>query len=337
MVTAVKQQMAGSRLAQMRERFHAWWEGAELPPEPLTLAPTLVSNPAGEEAGETPDQSEAQQDFDVEPLMPLSPRLAALRRLWGAWRISPPEDGLARGLMAGLKLPPRDPCCFLGPGGLQPVLEIARAHSGPVEALEWREEAFAPLQTTAASITDQTILVGPFSLDGRGLRRGFAGIVSLEELAFAPDAERFIASIMGALKGEGRAVIETYCIVDPLQDYSSAFSTSFATPHLRTREAIRLALALAGSVIENETDRTAEHIHAARAAFRRFSQSLHEQADALPPGASRELAWEAEAWRLRLMLLSAGKLQRIRFVIRKRRPKGFLAPPKKKEWRRDKK
>lgn len=241
------------------------------------------------------------------------------------------------GLMAGLKLPPRDPCCVLGPGGLQPVMEIARAHSGPVEALEWREEAFAPLHTTATSITEHTIVVGPLALDGRGLRRGFAGIISLEELAFAPDVERFIGSIMGALKGEGRAVLESYCIVDPLQDCSSAFSTAFAAPHLRTREAIRLALALAGSVIESEADRTEEHIHAARAAFRRFSNSLQEQADSLPPGASRELVWEAEAWRLRLMLLSAGKLQRIRFVIRKRKPKGLLISPKKKEWRRNKK
>jgi len=282
--------------------------------------------------------SEPQPDPGIEPVVPLSPRLAALRRLWGGWRISPPEEGLARSIAAGLKLPPREPLCVLGPGGLDPVAELSRVHSGPIEVLEWRDEAFGPLQATAPTVTDHTITVGPFSLDGRGLRRGFLGLVSLEELAYANDLERFVNAVMASLKGDGRAVLETYCIVDPLQDCSSAFSTSFTAPHLRTRESIRLALALASAVIESETDCTEAHIHSARAAFRRLSTSLQNQ-DELPPlpaGASRELVWEAEAWRLRLMLLSAGKLQRIRFVIRKRRPKGFLAPPKKKEWRRNK-
>lgn len=328
--------MSGSRLAQMRERLHAWWEGVDLPPEPLTAAPMLVLTETEAEAP-PPPEDDLPFDFGVQPVMPLNARLSALRHLWGSWRVSPPEEGLVRGIVAGLKMPPRDPVCILGPGGLQPVLEMAKVHSGPVQALEWREEAFAPLQSTAASLKDYELAVGPMSLDGRGLQRGFSGIVSLEELAFAPDVERFIGSVMGALKGEGRAVLETYCTLDPLQDCSSAFATAFAPPHLRTREAIRLALALAGGVIEAESDRTEEHVHAARAAFRRFSQSLQEQSnEQLPTGASRELAWEAEAWRLRLMLLSAGKLQRVRFVIRKRKPKGFLAPPKKKEWRRGK-
>jgi hypothetical protein len=37
----------------------------------------------------------------------------------------------------------------------------------------------------------------------------------------------------------------------------------------------------------------------------------------LEPAAARELAWEAEAWRMRLKLLAQRRLERRRFVLRK--------------------
>jgi hypothetical protein len=281
-----------------------------------------------------PPTVEAADEPDFTPPIPLSPRLSALRYLWGGWRIAPQEPKLLNGVLANLKLPPRDTVCYVGPGGMSPVMGLAKLHSGPLEVCEWREEAFAPLHAAAGSLEDRLIVVGPMGLDGRGLPRGLAALISLEELAFVPDLDGYINAVLGGLRGDGRAVLEGYCSTDGGAELASCFSSSFARPMLRTRETVRLALALSGAVIEHEEDRTAEHVHAVRAAFRRFSVGLATRDDRLPPEAAQELMAEAESWQARLACLSEGKIRRMRFVIRKRKPKAFKAPPKKKEWRR---
>lgn len=352
--------MIASPLAQFRVRLHAWWEGVDpaqlVHPAPAMAqdAPALVlSEPAQPhhleepqpEGGEEllieqqrliPAEAEADDEPDYEPPIPLSPRMAALRYLWGGWRIAPQEPKLLNGVLASLKLPPRDPVCFVGPGGMSPVIGLAKLHSGPLEVCEWREEAFAPMHAAAGAIEDRMIMVGPMGLDGRGLPRGLAALISLEELAYVPDLDGYINAVLGGLRGDGRAVLEGYCSTDGALEVAPCFSTSFAQPMLRTRETVRLALALSGAVIEHEEDRTREHVHAARSAFRRFSRNLAERRNQLPPGGAQELMAEAESWQARMNCLSEGKIRRMRFVIRKRKPKTFKPPPKKKEWRRGK-
>jgi len=352
--------MIASPLAQFRVRLHAWWEGVEpgqlaqpaleLPREDaaLVLSEPAQSHHLAEQAEaaeceallehQRPASAEADEDDepDYTPPIPLSARMAALRCLWGGWRIAPQEPKLLNGLLANLKLPPRDPVCFVGPGGMSPVLGLAKLHSGPLEVCEWREEAFAPMHAAAGAIEDRLIVVGPMGLDGRGLPRGLAALISLEELAYVPDLDGYINAVLGGLRGDGRAVLEGYCSTDGALEVAPCFSTSFAQPMLRTRETVRLALALSGAVIEHEEDRTREHVHAARTAFRRFSRDLAERRNQLPPGGAQQLMAEAESWQARMNCLSEGRIRRIRFVIRKRKPKSFKPPPKKKEWRRGK-
>lgn len=351
--------MIASPLAQFRVRLHAWWEGVDpeqlaqpalaMPQDEGALVlsePALPHHFADAEAEDAdpllehqrlvPTEAEVDDEPDYEPPIPLSPRLAALRYLWGGWRISPQEPKFLNGVLANLKLPPRDPVCFVGPGGMSPVLGLAKLHSGPLEVCEWREEAFAPMHAAAGAMEDRLIVVGPMGLDGRGLPRGLAALISLEELAYVPDLDGFINAVLAGLRGDGRAVLEGYCSTDGAVEVAPCFSTSFAQPMLRTRETVRLALALSGAVIEHEEDRTREHVHAARSAFRRFSRNLAERRNHLPPGGAQELMAEAESWQARMICLSEGKIRRMRFVIRKRKPKAFKPPPKKKEWRRGK-
>ena len=61
---------------------------------------------------------------------------------------------------------------------------------------------------------------------------------------------------------------------------------------------------------------TDEFLATARGAFKALGDRLKE-AGALEVAVARELAWEAEAWRTRLLLLATRRLERRRFILRK--------------------
>ena len=61
---------------------------------------------------------------------------------------------------------------------------------------------------------------------------------------------------------------------------------------------------------------TDDFLFTARAAFKQLGERL-AAAGALEVPVARELAWEAEAWRMRLQLLATRRLERRRFVLRK--------------------
>lgn len=281
----------------MRAKLHAWWEGVDVP---------------GEETFEL-----AVLEEQEEPPPELTPRFTALYRLWGGWRANPQEAGRDAAMLDALDLSPADPICVLGPGGIAPIKDLLALRAGAIEAFEWRDEGYSALRSYASQIPGRPVPVHPLKLDGAGMKGRFAGLLSYDELGYTPALERFIAATLEPLRVGAAAVFEGYCTEDPLLETGSAFATAFAVPVLRSSEDVRLAFELLGAKVESVEDRTQAHILAVRAAFQNFSERTQAGLQPLQPGVARELAWEAESWRVRLMLLSAGKLKRMRFVVRK--------------------
>ena len=121
---------------------------------------------------------------------------------------------------------------------------------------------------------------------------------------------------MRGLKPKALGVIEAYCGV-PGGDIAAGFASAFREPQIRPAPAIAALLEDAGLRIDANDDITDAHIEAAKAGFRRLGETLKENA-ALSPGAGRELAWETEAWRVRVRLLATRRLERRSFTVTRR-------------------
>ncbi len=120
---------------------------------------------------------------------------------------------------------------------------------------------------------------------------------------------------MKCLKPGACAVVETYVGLRA-DELATAFASSFAEPQIRAHGDILQFYADAGLALEADEDLTEEFLATARQAFKQLGERLTE-AGALDPGAARELAWEAEAWRMRIKLLAQRRLERRRFTLRK--------------------
>ncbi len=297
------------KLAETRARFKAWWDGAEFDP---------ASVEAANESGEPEMASEA--DLFNEPERDLPPRLAALTRLWGAGRILPGDDTADALAPAQLGAPEDGRIAILGPGLAGPVQAFAGAHPGPIDAHEWRDETYELLgfftrraklgeRVTTARIDLETLTFEPEKFDG---------VWSLDEFSFVDEPTRLAHQIAKALKPDRCVLVECYAGL-PSSDIAPAFASAFAEPHIRAAGDIAHFLMESGLKIEAQDDLTEEHIASVREAFRGLESGLRE-GGGLDVAAARELAWEAEAWRARLKLLAAGRLERRRIVAR--RPAG---------------
>ena len=124
-----------------------------------------------------------------------------------------------------------------------------------------------------------------------------------------------LASETGNVKDQAHAVIEAYVgLKSP--ELSTAFASSFAEPQIRAHADLLQFFADAGLTLEADEDMTDDFLFTARAAFKQLGERL-AAAGALEVPVARELAWEAEAWRMRLQLLATRRLERRRFVLRK--------------------
>jgi cyclopropane fatty-acyl-phospholipid synthase-like methyltransferase len=194
---------------------------------------------------------------------------------------------------------------------------VAGAHPGKIEAFEWREETFeALLYGLKQAKLDERVSATRIDLEAHVFTpAGFDGLLSIDDFAYCGYPPHLAQQIMKALKPGACAVVESYVgLKSP--ELATAFASSFAEPQIRAHGDVLQFFTDAGLILEADEDMTDEFLATARGAFKALGDRLKE-AGALDVAVARELAWEAEAWRTRLLLLATRRLERRRFILRK--------------------
>jgi SAM-dependent methyltransferase len=311
MALAVKALFNNKKLALTRARFRAWWEGEEFDE---TSALAVIEGQLSEQAAN--DASVESELFDAPPYE-LPARLQALAALWGEGRVRPGDATMEALEPARLGIAPDGVLAMLGPGLAAPVVALADAYAGRIDVFEWREETLDALThgVAKANLNDR-INVARIDLEAHVFTpAAFDGLLSIDDFAYCSYPPHLAQQIMKALKPGACAVVETYVGLRG-EELATAFASSFAEPQIRAHGDLLQFFADAGFALELDEDLTDEFLAAARAAFKALGESLTQGAG-LEPAAGRELAWEAEAWRMRLKLLAQRRLERRRFILRK--------------------
>lgn len=308
MAVALKALFDKRRLALTRARFRAWWDGDAFNEESALAEIEAGLVAANDDAPDLDDEL-----FEFEP----SPRLVALSVLWGEGRIRPGDSTADKLEPARIGLAPDGVLAVLGPGHIGPLIAVAAAHPGKIEVFEWREETFEALQhgIVKAGLGERVSAVR-IDLEAHVFTpNGFDGLLSTDDFAYCSYPPHLSQQIMKSLKPGASAVIEAYVGLRAAE-MSTAFASSFAEPHIRAHGDLLQFFIDAGLKIEADEDMTEEFLDTARQSFKQLGEKL-ASAGSLEVGAARELAWEAEAWRMRLRLLAQRRLERRRITVRK--------------------
>jgi hypothetical protein len=305
------------KLAVTRAKFRAWWEG-EAFDEAAVMAEieaTLANDRAEAEA--TAEASDPADELFDEAPFELPPRLSALALLWGDDRVRP-GDATADGLEpARVGLPSTGVLAVLGPGLVGTLAGVAGAHPGKIEVFEWREETIDALKHGVKKAKlEERVSVTRIDLEAHVFTpASFDGLYSIDDFAYCGYPPHLAGQVFKSLKPNACAVVE--CYVGLKSDaLATAFASSFAEPQIRAHGDLLQFFADTGLKLEADEDLTEEFLGMAREAFKALGAKLQE-AGAIEPAIARELAWEAEAWRMRLKLLAQRRLERRRFILRK--------------------
>lgn len=311
MAVALKALFDKRRLALTRARFRAWWEGDAFD-EDAAIAEIEANLVAAND-----DSIDLENDlFDLPEFEP-SPRLQALSVLWGEDRIRPGDLTADKLEPARIGLAPDGLLALLGPGHVGPIAAVAAAHPGKIEVFEWREETFDALQHGLAK-ADLTKRVSAARIDLEAhvfTPNHYDGLLSTDDFAYCSYPPHLAQQIMKCLKPGASAVVEAYVGLR-IAELPTAFASSFAEPHIRAHGDLLQFFIDAGLRLEADEDVTEEFLDTARQSFKQLGEKL-TTAGGLDVAAARELAWEAEAWRMRLKLLAQRRLERRRFILRK--------------------
>ncbi|MEZ5997003.1 MAG: hypothetical protein R3C25_14765, partial [Hyphomonadaceae bacterium] len=280
-------------LALTRAKLRAWWEG-EAFDEAAALAQieANLANDAG--------PSGADDALFDEPPFELPARLQALALIWGEDRVRP-GDATAEALEpARVGLAPEGVFALLGPGLMAPLAAVAGVHPGKIDVYEWREETLEALQygvrkarlEERVSTTRVDLEAHHFPLEA------YDGLLSIDDFAYCSFQPHLAQQVFKCLKPGACAVVETY-VGFKAAELATAFATSFAEPQIRPHGDILQYFADAGLALEADEDLTDEFLAIARNGFKQLGERLAE-AGQLEVTVARELAWEAEAWRMRL-------------------------------------
>ncbi len=304
------------KLALTRAKFSAWWNGAAYNEEAALadyeakLAATANEN-AEAEAADVEDELFDELPFDMPP------RLSGLALIWGEGRVRPGDATAEAMEPARIGVEADGVLAVWGPGLAAPVIAIAGKHPGKIEVYEWREETVEALRhevkqaklDTRVSVTRidlEAHVYPPASLDG---------IYSVDDFAYVGYAPHLAQQVMKSLKPGACAVLEAY-VGFKSDALKTAFASSFAEPQIRAHGDVLQFFRDVGLQIEADEDLTDEFLATARTAFKQLGERL-AKSDGIEPATARELAWETEAWRTRLMMLAQRRLERRRFVVRK--------------------
>lgn len=319
MAAALKHLFDKRNMALARARLKAWWDGEDFDEEAALAAFEAAA------AGHANDADPGEELFD-ETSDPIPPRLLALTKLWGEGRLRPGDDTADALEPARLGVAPEGVIAVSGAGLAGPLLALARAHPGKIDAFEWREETVDQERAgiRKAKLEDR-ITVTRIDLEAHVWPAdSYDGVWSIDDFAYASYPPHLAHQFSKMLKTGACAVVESYVGL-PIPEFASAFASSFAEPQIRAHGDMLQFFADAGLLLEQDEDLTEEFLDLARQGFKRLEQVLADAA-ALDVTTARELAWEAEAWRLRLRLLAQRRLERRRFVLRKV-PADQLPPP----------
>lgn len=313
-MAALKAPFDKKGLALTRAKLRAWWNGDDFDQEAALAdieAQLAAAPPANEDTAATEDEL-----FDELPYE-LPARLQALAFLWGDDRVRPGDATADKLEPARIGLEPRGVLAVLGPGLVGPMAAVAAAHPGKIDVFEWREETFGALKhglkqaklderVTAARIDLEAHVFTPAAYDG---------LLSIDDFAYCGYPPHLAGQFMKCLKPGACAVVECYVGLKT-PELATAFASSFAEPQIRAHGDVLQFFVDAGFVLEADEDMTDDFLFTARAAFKQLGERL-AAAGPLEVPVARELAWEAEAWRMRLQLLATRRLERRRFVLRK--------------------
>ena len=309
MAVALKGLFEKRNVALTRARFRAWWNGDDFDKDAAMAAiETEAAN----------DVTEGAEDelFDLEPI-DLPPRVSALATIWGEDRVRP-GDATAEALEpARMGLAPDGLLAVLSPGLAAPLMAIAGAHPGKIEAFEWRDETIESLKYGLRKAKlHERISVARIDLEAHVWpAQMYDGLYSIDDFAYAGFHPHLAAQITKCLKPGACAVIETYVGL-PSDQLKTAFASSFAEPAIHAHGDVLQALHDAGLRKESDEDLTEEFLDMARQGFKRLSDAL-TKSDGVEVATAREMAWEAEAWRMRLKLLVNRRLERRRIILRR--------------------
>lgn len=293
------------RLALARARLSAWWEG-EIFDEDAAMAEIEARFAAANDI--------ADDEALFEPLAYTPPpRLIALATLWGRQRIRP--AGADAFHPAQIALAGDGVLAALGPGGFAPLAALAAAHPGAIEAFEWREETFAALEhgIAKAKLGDR-LNAARIDLDAHVFPADrYDGLISTDDFAYCSHPPHLAQQIAKCLKPGACAVVESY--VGPRgEDFATAFASSFAEPCIQAHGDLVQIFRDAGLAVDADEDITERFLDGARQCFKALGDQLTGEST-LDVAAVRELAFEAEAWRPRLRLMSQRRLERRRFAL----------------------
>jgi cyclopropane fatty-acyl-phospholipid synthase-like methyltransferase len=297
-------------LALTRAKLRAWWEG-EVFDQDAALAEIEAKLAAAPPANDIEDEL-----FDELPYE-LPPRLQALALLWGEDRCRPGDATADKLEPARIGLAPEGVLAVLGPGLAGPMIAVAAAHPGKIDVFEWREETFEALQhgLKQAKLADR-ISAARIDLEAHVFTPGaYDGLLSIDDFAYCGYPPHLAQQIMKCLKPGASAVVECY-VGFKSPELATAFASSFAEPQIRAHGDVLQFFVDAGLALEADEDMTDDFLFTARAAFKQLGGRLAETGG-LEVAVARELAWETEAWRMRLQLLATRRLERRRFILRK--------------------
>lgn len=309
MAVALKGFFEKRNIALTRARFRAWWEGEDFDKDAALAA---IEAQAANDATEGADE----ELFDEEPI-DLPARLQALATIWGEDRVRP-GDATSEALEpARVGLPAEGVLAVLSPGLAAPLIALAAAHPGKIEAFEWRDEALEPLNygLRKAGLAKR-VSVTRIDLEAHVWpAQGYDGLLSIDDFAYAGFHPHLAHQVIKCLKPGACAVIETYVGL-PAAELKTAFASSFAEPQIHAHGDVLQVLKDVGFKLESDEDLTDEFIELARQGFKRLSDAL-SASEGVEVATAREMAWEAEAWRMRLKLLAQRRLERRRIILRR--------------------
>ncbi len=297
------------RLALTRARLRAWWEGVDFDEAAATAALDLAAN--------SNEPGDAESELFDEPEFELPARLTALSLIWGQGRVRPGDDALDGLEPARIGIAPDGVLAFLGPGLAAPVAAIAAVHTGKIDVYEWREESFEALKFGVRKARlEGRVTVARIDLEAHVWQPAqYDGLLSIDDFAYVGFPPHLAHQMIKCLKPGACAVVEAYAgLRSP--ELATAFASSFAEPQIRAHGDVLQYLTDVGFAIEGDEDLTDEFLDLARQGFKRLAGALSEAAK-LEVATARELAWEAEAWRMRLKLLAQRRLERRRIIVRR--------------------
>lgn len=316
-MAAVNGLFSKKKMALTRAKFSAWWNGSTYSEEAALADYEARLAAAANENTETETSADVEDELFDELPFDMPPRVSALALLWGDGRVRPGDATAEAMEPARIGVDANGVLAVWSPGLAAPVIAIASKHPGKIEVYEWREETIEALryELKQAKLNDRVSVVRidleahvypPASLDG---------IYSVDDFAYIGYAPHLAQQVMKSLKPGACAVLEAY-VGFKNDALKTAFASSFAEPQIRAHGDVLQFFRDVGLQIEADEDLTAEFLATARAAFKQLSERL-AKSDGIEPATARELAWETEAWRTRLMMLAQRRLERRRFVVRK--------------------